>query len=32
MIIGNGLIGTEMKKIDIDDILFFSYISNVILS
>lgn len=23
MIIGNGLIGTEMKKIDIDDILFF---------
>jgi hypothetical protein len=23
MVIGNGLIGTEMKKIDIDDILFF---------
>ena len=23
MIIGNGLVGTEMKKIDFDDILFF---------
>ena len=23
MVVGNGLIGTEMKKIDIDNILFF---------